>query len=285
MSLIFDQVSFSYSDNDSLWALESLSFTVGDGELFCITGPTGSGKSTLIRHMNGLLQPTHGHVYLDGVDLADKHASASFRGHVGIAFQYPEQQLFAATVYDDVAFGPKNLGLSSVELEQCVEEALAAVGLNAATAKTTNPFTLSQGQQRRVALAGVLALKPRVLVLDEPASGLDPYGHHQLLTLIERLHAQGLTIIMVSHDMNDVARLATRILALDHGTQVLLGTPDEVFAHSDLLRHMGLDLPVTTNFAEGLAKRGLKLSCIPYDTESLTDALAKTFAHKVDVSD
>lgn len=274
MPIAFEQVSFSYSGKGDPWVLDNMSFAIEDGEFFGIAGHTGSGKSTLIRHMNGLLQPTRGRVVVDGADLAEKRAAAACRGRIGRVFQYPEQQLFAATVREDVAFGPRNLGIDSAEIDVRVDEALETVGLDAPLIKDASPFELSGGQQRRVALAGVLAMRPSVLVMDEPAAGLDPHGRASLLDLVRTLHSNGLTIVMVSHSMDDLARLSDRILVLDHGTQALLGTPADVFSHVDELQKMGLAVPAAQRMALRLRERGFALPRTLYDTRTLANDLA-----------
>ena len=278
MPIAFEQVSFSYNGTEGPWALHDISFALEDGEFFGIAGRTGSGKSTLIQHMNGLLQPTCGRVTLEGGDLADKRISSACRGRVGVAFQYPEHQLFADTVRDDVAFGPKNLGIFGDALEERVAQALAAVDLDIEAVGAVSPFELSGGQQRRVALAGVLAMNPRVLVLDEPAAGLDPQGRRSVLALIEKLHADGLTVVMVSHVMEDLARLATRILVLDDGAISLLGTPAEVFANPAALRDIGLDAPPADRVAERLRQCGFSLPRPLYDAQTLASDIAGQIA-------
>ena len=198
------------ADPDAVWALRDITFALDDGEFLGIAGHTGSGKSTLIQHMNGLVHPTRGRVLLDGQDLADKRAAQACRGKVGLVFQYPEYQLFAATVREDVAFGPRNLGLPADEVDRRVEAALESVRLDIVELGDKSPFELSGGQQRRVAFAGVLAMEPRILVLDEPVAGLDPVAREEFLDLIAQLHAGGLTVVMVSHSMDDLARLSDR---------------------------------------------------------------------------
>ena len=262
---------------DDLWALADLSFTLEDGELFGIAGHTGSGKSTLIQLANGLLQPTYGTVTANGHNLADKHAAAEARRDVGVVFQYPERQLFAATVFDDVAFGPRNLGLSADEVEQRVREGLAMVHLNVDKIGQRNPFALSGGQQRRVAFAGVLAMRPTTLILDEPAAGLDPQARKSFLNLVVELHRkQGLTVVIVSHNMDDLAELCDRILVLNNGHMHALGTPDQVFADEPGLRAIGLGVPQAVSLANNLAKRGYSLPLgagLP-TLDSLADAIA-----------
>lgn len=262
---------------DDRWALSHLSFTLNDGELFGIAGHTGSGKSTLIQLANGLLQPTFGTVLANGRNLADKGAAAEARRDVGVVFQYPERQLFAATVFDDVAFGPRNLGLSSDEIDQRVNEALELVHLSADELGQRSPFALSGGQQRRVAFAGVLAMRPTTLILDEPVAGLDPRARRQFLDLVVELHEKGgLTVAIVSHNMDDLAYLCNRVLVLNQGRLHAIGTPQEVFSDEQDLRGIGLGVPQTSSFANKLAARGLALETggrVP-TVDELADAIA-----------
>ena len=224
--------------------------------------------------MNGLEHPTRGAVRAWGEDLAGKRAAAAVKGRVGVVFQYPERQLFAPTVAEDVAFGPRNLGLSEDEVRARVERALRRVGLDASVAQA-NPLELSGGQQRRAALAGVLAMEPEVLVLDEPAAGLDPAGRRALIDLIRELHERGLTVVMVSHSMDDLAELCDRIVVLNDGSVALEGAPAEVFGHARELRSLGLGLPAAQHMARALAGRGVPLDLRRlYTVETLADALA-----------
>lgn len=265
------------TDPDAVWALRDIDFTLEDGEFLGIAGHTGSGKSTLIQHMNGLVNPTHGRVLLDGQNLADKQAAQACRGKVGLVFQYPEYQLFAATVKEDVAFGPRNLGLSADEVERRVADALESVHLDADELGDKSPFELSGGQQRRVAFAGVLAMEPRILVLDEPVAGLDPVAREEFLDLISQLHASGLTVVMVSHSMEDLARLADRVLVLNEGQQFAFGTPADVFARGDELRAIGLDAPASQKLAAELREVGMHLSRDLYDLDALVCDLAENY--------
>ncbi|MBE6470902.1 MAG: energy-coupling factor transporter ATPase [Coriobacteriaceae bacterium] len=262
---------------DDRWALADLSFRLEDGELFGIAGHTGSGKSTLIQLANGLLQPTYGTVYANGHNLADKKAANEARRDVGVVFQYPERQLFAATVYEDVAFGPRNLGLSAEEVDARVREGLAMVHLDVDALGSRNPFALSGGQQRRVAFAGVLAMRPTTLILDEPVAGLDPKAKRSFLDLVVELHReQWLTVAIVSHNMDDLAQLCDRILVLNNGHMHALGTPDEVFADEAGMRAIGLGVPQAVSLANNLAKRGVTLAQpdgLP-TLDSLADAIA-----------
>lgn len=260
---------------DNLWALHDLSFTVHEGDFLGIAGHTGSGKSTLLQLMNGLLEPTHGRVLVEGTDTADKRAATALRGHVGLVFQYPEHQLFAATVYEDVAFGPRNLGLPSDEVDARVRSSLAQVGLSFNELHDKSPFELSGGQQRRVAFAGVLAMSPRTLILDEPVAGLDPRARAEFLELIRGLHEDGLTVVMVSHDMDDLANLCSRLLVLKEGELFASGTPQAVFLQGSALKNVGLGLPAPQRFALALRDAGVPLRPdVLYDRATLVDALA-----------
>ncbi|MEG0505526.1 MAG: energy-coupling factor transporter ATPase, partial [Raoultibacter sp.] len=262
------------NEPDATWALANITFTLEDGEFLGIAGHTGSGKSTLIQHMNGLVHPTCGTVFVNGIDIADKKAAAAARSEVGLVFQYPEHQLFAATVYDDVAFGPRNMGLSPEDVDARVKESLAQVALDFDELRDKSPFELSGGQQRRVAFAGVLAMRPSKLILDEPVAGLDPAARNDFLELIAELHSQGLTVVMVSHTMDDLARFCDRILVLKQGTIFALGTPEEVFADAEALRAIGLGVPSAQKFAQDLRDHDITLADKLYNTQSLADAIA-----------
>jgi energy-coupling factor transport system ATP-binding protein len=265
---------------DDRWAVADLSFHLEDGELFGIAGHTGSGKSTLIQLANGLLQPTYGDVLVDGHNLADKKFASEARRDVGVVFQYPERQLFAATVFDDVAFGPRNLGLSAEEVEARVREGLELVHLDVDELGSRNPFALSGGQQRRVAFAGVLAMRPTTLILDEPVAGLDPRARRRFLNLVVELHQkQGLTVVIVSHNMDDLAQLCDRVLVLNNGHMHSLGTPQEVFADEASMKSIGLGVPQAVSLANNLAKRGFMLPVaggLP-TTDSLADAISRAY--------
>ena len=286
MPLAFESVGYSYDSPKErkrgrgdgsgarAWALRDVTFTLADGEFIGLAGHTGSGKSTLIQHANGLLHPTVGRVLFDGGDLADKRVAQACRSAVGLVFQYPEHQLFAATVREDVAFGPRNLGLSDEEVAERVGEALRLVHLDEEDIGERSPFELSGGQQRRVAFAGVLAMRPHVLVMDEPVAGLDPVARAEFLELIAELHRSGLSIIMASHSMEDLARLADRILVLAEGEIFRIGAPDEVFADVEGLRGVGLDAPAAQRFAAELRAAGFDLPQRLYDVDSLAAAIA-----------
>ena len=263
------------NDPSSPWALRDVSLTVRRGEFLGLAGHTGSGKSTLVQHLNGLIRPQEGSVRALGLDLSQKKDAATVKAKVGVVFQYPERQLFAETVAQDVAFGPHNLGLSQAEVARRVESSLARVGLDLATVGDKSPFELSGGQQRRVAFAGVLAMEPEVLVLDEPMAGLDPAARSDFLELIDRLHHEGLTVVMVSHSMDDLANCCDRIVVMNEGAVFAEGTPAQVFAHADKLRSIGLGVPAAQRMALALAEAGVPLRCAGlYTVESLADELA-----------
>ena len=244
---------------EALWALDNVSLKVRKGEFLGIAGHTGSGKSTLIQHMNGILHPTSGRVVAFGSDIAEKGAANDVRGRVGVVFQYPENQLFAATVAEDVAFGPRNLGLSEEEVSKRVERSLRTVGLNPEEIAARSPFELSGGQQRRVAFAGVLAMEPEVLVLDEPAAGLDPKARKSFLDMVARLHEEGLTVVMVSHNMDNLANLCDRVAVMSEGKLLMEGTPAEVFSRADELTAVGLATTSPEHFANLLREGGLPM--------------------------
>lgn len=257
------------------WALRDVSLAVHRGEFLGLAGHTGSGKSTLVQHLNGLIRPQEGSVHALGLDLSQKKDAAAVKAKVGVVFQCPERQLFAETVAHDVAFGPHNLGLPQDEVDRRVESSLSRVGLDLATVGDKSPFELSGGQQRRVAFAGVLAMEPEVLVLDEPMAGLDPAARRDFLELIDRLHHEGLTVVMVSHSMDDLANCCDRIVVMNEGTVFADGTPAQVFAHADKLRSIGLGVPAAQRMALALAEAGVPLRCAGlYTVESLADELA-----------
>lgn len=263
------------NDPSSPWALRDVSLTVCRGEFLGLAGHTGSGKSTLVQHLNGLIRPQEGSVRALGLNLSNKKDAAAVKAKVGVVFQYPERQLFAETVAQDVAFGPHNLGLPQDEVVRRVESSLARVGLDLAAVGDKSPFELSGGQQRRVAFAGVLAMEPEVLVLDEPMAGLDPAARRDFLELIDRLHREGLTVVMVSHSMDDLANCCDRIVVMNEGAVFAEGTPAQVFAHADELKSIGLGVPAAQRMALALAEAGVPLRCAGlYTVESLADELA-----------
>ena len=256
-------------------ALENISFVVERGEFVGIIGHTGSGKSTLMQHLNGLLKPESGEILLDGVDIwSNKKITRESRFHVGLVFQYPEYQLFEETVYKDIAFGPKNMGLKQAEVDRRVREAAKLVGLTDEQLEIS-PFDLSGGQKRRVAIAGVIAMEPEVLVLDEPTAGLDPEGREEVLRNIEAYRkSKNATIMMVSHSMNDVARLADRLLVMNDATLAMEGTPAQVFTKAQELVDMGLDIPEITKLFLQLQKLGLPVEPV-YTMEQAVKVLCE----------
>lgn len=255
-------------------AVENMSFEVERGEFLGIIGHTGSGKSTLIQHLNGLLKPTSGQILLNGRDIwEDPKKIRSVRFQVGLVFQYPEYQLFEETVYKDIAFGPANMGKTGDELDRCVREAAKLVGIRD-DQLDKSPFELSGGQKRRVALAGVIAMEPKVLILDEPSAGLDPAGRENLLANIRDIHRnRGTTILMVSHSMDEVAQNVDRILVLKSAHVLMSGTPKEVFARADELLSAGLDVPQVTRVAMRLRQQGLPIDPAVYTVQDLEKEL------------
>ena len=273
------------NDPSSPWTLRDVSLTVRRGEFLGLAGHTGSGKSTLVQHLNGLIRPQEGSVRALGLDLSNKKDAAAVKAKVGVVFQYPERQLFAETVAQDVAFGPHNLGLPQDEVDRRVESSLSRVGLDLSTVGDKSPFELSGGQQRRVAFAGVLAMKPEVLVLDEPMAGLDPAARRDFLELIDRLHRNGLTVVMVSHSMDDLANCCDRIVVMNEGAVFAEGTPAQVFAHADELKSIGLGVPAAQRMALALAEAGVPLRRGGlYTVESLADELADLLIGRSDGS-
>ena len=256
-------------------ALNDVSFSVERGEFIGIIGHTGSGKSTLMQHLNGLLKPTAGQILLDGKDIwSEKALTRQARFRVGLVFQYPEYQLFEETVYKDIAFGPKNMGLDPKEIDRRVREAAGFVGITEAQLEVS-PFDLSGGQKRRVAIAGVIAMEPEVLILDEPTAGLDPVGREGILSNIESYRkAKNATIMMVSHSMNDVARLTDRLIVMNQAHLAMDGTPEQVFTRAEELLEMGLDIPELTQVFLQLRQLGLDVPAV-YTMEQAVDALVK----------
>ncbi|MBQ8137609.1 MAG: energy-coupling factor transporter ATPase [Clostridia bacterium] len=260
MLLKLENVGYTYQAGSPFQssALKGIDLEIRSGESIALIGHTGSGKSTLVQHFNGLLKPTEGRILLDGEDICQNdYDLKSLRRRVGLVFQYPETQLFEETVRKDIAFGPHNLGLDEAEIERRVDRAMRLVGLDPNKDGDMSPFELSGGKMRRCAIAGVIAMEPEMLVLDEPAAGLDPKGRHALMSLIDDLHQKGTTIVMISHSMEDAARYATRVIALDHGRIVRDGTPEAVFADAEGLLNMGLDVPDVCALGIKLRKNGL----------------------------
>lgn len=275
MPITLEHLSHTYQEGSPFQAtaLHDIDLTIQDGELLALIGHTGSGKSTLAQHLNGLLKPTSGRVLLDGQDINEKDTDRrALRFRVGLVFQYPEHQLFEETVRKDIGFGPRNMGLSEQEVEDRVREAMDKTGLVYEEVAEKSPFEMSGGQMRRVALAGVLAMRPRILVLDEPTAGLDPRARDFLLSDVRRLHAEGASVVMISHSMDDVARLATRVAVLEKGRLVMEGKPGEIFSQVDKLSAMGLDVPQASKLRHLLAASGIELDeC--YQLEELADSL------------
>ena len=255
-------------------ALDNVNFSLEPGEFVGVIGHTGSGKSTLMQQLNGLLKPTSGQVLLGGQDIwSDKKITRQARFRVGLVFQYPEYQLFEETVYKDIAFGPKNMGLDSGEIDRRVRDAAAFVGLDAELLDKS-PFELSGGQKRRVAIAGVIAMEPKVLVLDEPTAGLDPQGRDAILAQIQAYHrAKGAAVVLVSHSMEEIARNVDRIVVLSDGKVYMEGTPKQVFARAHELEQVGLDVPQVTKVAAALKARGLDIDTAVYTVEALEQKL------------
>ena len=264
-------VSFSYDGVTP--ALDGIDLNIEDGEFFCILGGNGSGKSTFAKHLNALLQPDAGTVRINGMDTSDPELVYDIRSTAGMVFQNPDDQLVATLVEDDVAFGPENLGVPSAQIAQRVREALKGVGLVGFERHETH--ALSGGQKQRVALAGVLAMEPEVLVLDEPMAGLDPAARRDFLELIDRLHREGLTVVMVSHSMDDLANCCDRIVVMNEGAVFADGTPAQVFAHANELKSIGLGVPAAQRMALSLVQAGVPLRCDKlYTVEALADELA-----------
>lgn len=254
MSIKVKDLNFIYNPGmpGESHALRDVSFDVADGEVLGIIGHTGSGKSTLLQQLNGLMKPASGEIYVDGVCITDGKAKMTeIRRKVGLVFQYPEYQLFEETAAKDVAFGPKNLGLSEEEIEARVRESIALVGLNYEEIKDKSPFELSGGMKRRVAIAGVIAMNPKILILDEPTAGLDPSAHRDILAMVRRIHDEmGIILIFVSHNMADIASLSDKVMVMNKGSIELCGTPSEVFAQKEKLEEMGLGLPPAREIVE-----------------------------------
>lgn len=276
MPIVVEKLSYTYMQNtaNAYTALKDVTFTVNDNEFVGLIGHTGSGKSTLIQQLNGLMHPTSGSVTVDGYDMNDKKQRAKGRALIGMAFQYPDYQLFDSTVLADVSFGPRNLKLSEDEVNRRAVEAIRLVGLDPCEMAEKSPFELSGGQKRRAALAGIIAMRPKYLVLDEPMAGLDPGGRRDVLELIAKLRRElGCSVIMVSHSMDDIAKSAERIIVLNNGSVKQIGTPEQVFAHADELSEIGLDVPKPMQLAALLKKKGVAVPDSIYTEESIIDWL------------
>ena len=280
MSIALEHVSYVYSPGTAYekHALKDVSFEIPQGQFVGIIGHTGSGKSTLIQHLNGLVKATSGKVIYEGRNIYDEgYNMRELRSQVGLVFQYPEYQLFEVDVISDVCFGPKNQGLSQEECEKNAKEALELVGFPEKYYKQS-PFELSGGQKRRVAIAGVLAMKPKVLILDEPTAGLDPKGRDEILDQVEKLHKEtGMTVILVSHSMEDIARYVERIIVMNHGEKMLDGAPREVFCHYKELEKVGLAAPQVTYVMHDLKERGMDVSPDVTTIEVAADEIMRCF--------
>nr|MBR4282074.1 energy-coupling factor transporter ATPase [Clostridia bacterium] len=278
MSIEVKHLTHTYSAGSALQqtAVKDVNLVIEEGEFVAIVGHTGSGKSTLVQHLNGLLKPTSGQVLVDGEDMnGEKVVKKLIRQKVGLVFQYPEYQLFEETVAKDIAFGPRNQGLSAEEIDRRVRKAMAYVHLDYDKYAERSPFELSGGQMRRVAIAGVLAMEPRYLILDEPAAGLDPKGRDRILGMVKELHEAGVTVVMVSHSMDDCARLATRMIVMSKGTVVASDTPRNLFSQPEMMASVGLGIPEAAKLCQLLREKGIDLPHDLYTQEELRDALLR----------
>ena len=284
MSIEIRNLTHTYSEGTAMRtvALEDVCMTIEDGEFLGIIGHTGSGKSTLVQHLNGLLKPTSGQVFIDGEDLNGEHVNRrALRQRIGLVFQYPEYQLFEETVAKDIAFGPKNQGLSKEDIDERVRYAMDCVHLDYQKYSESSPFELSGGQMRRVAIAGVIAMRPSVLILDEPTAGLDPRGRDRILSMLEQLHAeQHTTIVMVSHSMDDMARLATRLIVMAEGKILATGTPREIFSQEKMMMSAGLGVPQVASLCSALRAKGFDLPPDLYRPEELKEHILQLWKNK-----
>ena len=276
-----EKLSHTYMDGSpfKVEALKNINLKIKEGEIVGIIGPTGSGKSTLIQHFNGLLTPGAGKVFILGRDIFDKKTDLkAVRREIGLVFQYPEDQLFEETIYADIAFGPKNMGFSEEEIEKRVKAALEIIGLNFEEAKERSPFSLSGGQMRKVALAGILAMDPKVLVLDEPTAGLDPLSKAEFLNNIKLLNKKhGKTIIMVSHSMEEVAQIAERVIVMNEGEIAADESIDQIFSLTHFINNLGLDLPAYTKLAYRLKEEGFPVNTSVYTLEQIKEEILKNW--------
>lgn len=261
-------------------ALDNVNLEIADGDFVALIGHTGSGKSTLIQHMNGLLKPSSGKILVDGIDITAKGVKLTdIRKKVGLVFQYAEYQLFEETIAKDIAFGPKNLGLSEEDISIRVKKSMEMVGLSYELYKDKSPFELSGGQKRRVAIAGVIAMEPKTLILDEPTAGLDPKGRDDILRQIQRLHKEyGMTIILVSHSMEDVAKIALKVVVMNHSKIVLQGAPKEIFKEVETLEKIGLGVPQVTYLMRALREKGFNVSDNAYTIDQAKDEILRVLA-------
>lgn len=277
MSIQVKNITHIYSEGlpHESKAIDDVSFDIDDGQFVGLIGHTGSGKSTLVQHLNGLLKPKSGSIFIGGKDITESGVILrDVRRKVGLVFQYPEYQLFEETVERDISFGPVYLGLEKEEIEKRVMEAMLFVGLDFEEFRARSPFELSGGQKRRVAIAGVLAMKPEVLILDEPTAGLDPNAHSAILEMIEQIHeAENNIIILISHNMNDIAAMAEKILVMEKGSLIMEGTPREIFSHRDELNGMGLAVPDITEIMNRLNEKGVHVRKNIFDVETAADEI------------
>ena len=280
MSIQVKNLTHIYSKGmpDEQLALDNVSFEIADGEKVAVIGHTGSGKSTLMQHLNGIIKPSSGSIIIGDTDITDpKTVMKDVRRRVGLVFQYPEYQLFEETVAKDIAFGPKNLGLSEGEIDERVREAIKLVGLDYDDIAERSPFELSGGQKRRVAIAGVIAMEPEILILDEPTAGLDPGAHKEILRMIEKIHsAQNNIIIFVSHNMSDVAEMADRVMVMDEGRILMMDTPELVFSRHEELNAIGLDIPPVTELMNDIGACGVN---VPANVLNIEDAKTALLAY------
>lgn len=267
--------TYNKGNPDAKIALKDVSFFINEGEILGVIGHTGSGKSTMLQHLNGLLKPDSGQIMIGDIDITDEKVKMTeIRKRVGIVFQYPEYQLFEETVAKDVAFGPKNLGMSDEEIDITVRKSLEMVGLSYDEIADRSPFELSGGQKRRVAIAGVIAMKPEVLILDEPTSGLDPHAHQEVLNMIRKIHKESTGIIIfVSHNMRDVANMSDKVLVMDRGSVVAFDTPDEIFKKRDMLRNIGLSTTPSAVLFDKLDERGIHIETDAVRIDDVEEAL------------
>jgi len=282
MLIELDNVTHVYQDENNVKALKNINLEISRGEFIGIVGHTGSGKSTLVQLFNGLIIPSSGTVKVNGKNITNEKSNLKeTRRHVGLVFQYPEHQLFEESVYQDIAFGPKNLGLKKEEIQKRVKEVMELVGLNYEEFKDRSPFNLSGGQQRKVAIAGVLALKPDVLVLDEPSAGLDPQGRKQLAELLKYLYQElKMTVILISHRMEEIAELASRVIVMHQGEIVVDDNPVEVFSREKELHKLSLDLPQITEILHRLEEKGLKVNTNLFSISEASAEIIKALRSK-----
>lgn len=267
--------TYNKGNPDAKIALKDVSFSINEGEILGVIGHTGSGKSTMLQHLNGLLKPDSGQIMIGDIDITDEKVKMTeIRKRVGLVFQYPEYQLFEETVAKDVAFGPKNLGMSDEEIDITVRKSLEMVGLSYDEIADRSPFELSGGQKRRVAIAGVIAMKPEVLILDEPTSGLDPHAHQEVLNMIRKIHKESTGIIIfVSHNMRDVANMSDKVLVMDRGSVVAFDTPDEIFKKREMLRNIGLSTTPSAVLFDKLDERGIHIETDAVRIDDVEEAL------------